>query len=152
MCQLSTIYAVKIFIFIIFFNSCVSQTNHPEFVWPVEKPYTLSRDYSIYHEGIDFPKRTGHPVFATAAGEVIYAGSEISGYGKMIIIEHQYNWTSLYAHLNKIFVKPGSKVSKKQKIGEVGNTGRSSGPHLHFELILDKQTINPVPWLPPPVE
>ena len=130
-----------------FLGSCF-HLDQPVFVWPVEKPYTLSRKFSIYHEGIDFPKTTGEPVFSVADGKVIYAGTRISGYGKVIIIEHDYNWASLYAHLNKINVKNGSFVKRNQKIGEVGNTGRSYGPHLHFELMLDKQVVNPVRFLP----
>ena len=131
-----------------FLCSCIHQKKIPNFTWPVKKPHNLSRKFSIYHEGIDFPKRIGHPVFSTAEGEVIYTGSQFSGYGKIIIIEHKYNWASLYAHLNKITVKKGAYVKKGQKIGEVGNTGRSYGPHLHFELIYNKQAINPVPYLP----
>ena len=84
---------------------------------------------------------------ATAKGTVIYTGAQFSGYGKMIIIEHDYNWASLYAHLSKISVRKGAKVEKKQKVGEVGNTGRSSSPHLHFELMHKKQPVNPTPYL-----
>ena len=131
-----------------FLCSCIHKKNRPNFTWPVEKPHTLSRKFSIYHEGIDFPKRIGHPVFSTAEGEVIYIGSQFAHYGKIIIIEHKHNWASLYAHLHKIIVRKGSYVKKGQKIGEVGNTGRSSGPHLHFELIYKKQPINPVRYLP----
>ena len=129
-------------------NGCISQTNRPDFIWPVEKPHTLSRKFSIYHEGIDFPKQTGESVFSTAEGKVIYTGTQLTGYGKTIIIEHSHNWASLYAHLNKINVKAGNTVKKKQKIGEVGSTGRSSSPHLHFELMFEKQPLNPVPYLP----
>ena len=132
---------------ICFLCSCIHQKNRPDFTWPVEKPYTLSRKFSIYHEGIDFPKQTGQPVLSSAEGEVIYTGSQFSGYGKIIIIEHKYKWASLYAHLNKIIVKKGSYVKKEQKIGEVGNTGRSSAPHLHFELMYKKQPINPVRYI-----
>ncbi len=131
-------------------SACASRTNQPDFTWPVNPPLTLSRKHSIYHEGIDFPKTTGQPVFSSAGGTVIYAGSQFSGYGKVIIIEHQYNWASLYGHLSKILVKNGSSVRKREKIGEVGNTGRSSSPHLHFELIHKKQPVNPVPYLPNP--
>ncbi len=131
-------------------SSCVNWTNRPNFAWPVNPPYNLSRKYSIYHEGIDFPKTTGQAVLATAEGTVIYAGAQFSGYGKVIIIEHDYNWASLYAHLSKISIKNGHSVKRQQKIGEVGNTGRSSSAHLHFELIRKKQPVNPVPYLPNP--
>ena len=131
-------------------SSCIYQTNRPDFTWPVEKPYTLSRKFSMYHEGIDFPKQSGQPVLSTAKGKVIYTGTQFFGYGKTIIIEHEYNWASLYAHLSKIFVKTGNTVNKKQKIGEVGSTGRSTSAHLHFELMQEKQPLNPLPYLPEP--
>ena len=129
------------------FTSCI-HIDKPGFTWPVEEPHNLSRKFSIYHEGIDFPKHTGESVFSTAKGKVIYTGNQFSGYGKMIIIEHEYNWASLYGHLSKIVVKTGHLVEKKEKIGEVGSTGRSTSPHLHFELIYVKQPINPVSHLP----
>ena len=129
-------------------TSCVHREGKPDFTWPVEKPHNLSRKFSIYHEGIDFPKGTGETVLSIAKGKVIYAGNQFSGYGKVIIIEHEYKWASLYAHLSKITVKTGQLVKKKEKIGEVGSTGRSSSPHLHFELIYKKQPLNPVPHLP----
>ena len=144
-------YYTCLFIFwcmTLFLSSCVHRENKPDFTWPVEKPHTLSRKFSIYHEGIDFPKRTGESVFSVEKGKVIYTGTQFSGYGKLIIIEHEYNWASLYAHLSKITVKKGRFVKKREKIGEVGNTGRSSSPHLHFELIYRKQPLNPVPHLP----
>ena len=134
--------------FLMGLSSCVSQSNKPDFIWPVNQPHTLSRKHSVYHEGIDFPKRTGQPVFSVAKGQVVYAGTQLSGYGKVIIVEHDYNWASLYAHLSKINVENGHTVKKKEKIGEVGSTGRSSSPHLHFELIRKKQPVNPVPHLP----
>ena len=133
---------------IFFTSNCIHYANKPNFTWPVNPPYTLSRDFSIYHEGIDFPKNRGQPVFSAAKGKVIYSGAQFSGYGKMIIIEHGPNWSSLYGHLSKITIKSGDIVKKKQKIGEVGSTGRSSSPHLHFELIYRKQPMNPVPHLP----
>ena len=144
---LSSLNIFLLFSFLLL-NACISQTNRPDFVWPVEKPHTLSRKFSIYHEGIDFPKQTGEPVFSAAEGKVIYAGTQFTGYGKVIIIEHSYNWASLYGHLSKINIKAGNTVKKKEKIGEVGSTGRSSSPHLHFELMLEKQPLNPVSYLP----
>jgi murein DD-endopeptidase MepM/ murein hydrolase activator NlpD len=135
-------------VIVFLFTSCVHRENKPDFTWPVEEPYNLSRKFSIYHEGIDFPKRRGEPVLSTAKGKIIYTGSQFSGYGKVIIIEHEYNWASLYGHLSKITVKTGQPVKKKEKIGEIGSTGRSTSPHLHFELIYKKQPLNPVPHLP----
>ena len=133
---------------ILFMNTgCMYWIKTPDFTWPVKKPYYLSRKFSIYHEGIDFPKRTGHPVTAIADGKVIYTGERFSGYGKMIIIEHAHKWSSLYAHLSKISVRQGQTIRKKDKIGEVGNTGISYGAHLHLELMYKKQPVNPVRFL-----
>ena len=126
-------------------SACV--TKPPDFIYPVNPPWTVSRHFSLYHEGVDFPKRTGHPVLATADGTVIYTGSRFRSYGKVIIIEHEKKWASLYAHLSKIGVQRGSFVRKRQKIGEVGNTGRSLGPHLHFELMYEKQPVNPLSYI-----
>ena len=120
----------------------------PSFTYPVRPPHNLSRIFSIYHEGIDFPKKTGHPVYSTAEGDVVYTGEQFSGYGKMIIIRHPHQWSSLYAHLSQIHVRTGQKVKKGQLIGKVGSTGRSSAPHLHFEMLYKKQPQNPVRFLP----
>ena len=148
--RLSGICLIKTILFaniLLLMSSCFHRQK-PYFTWPVHSPYNLSRKFSIYHQGIDFPKQTGEPVLSSAEGKVLYAGSQFSGYGKMIIIEHQYQWASLYAHLSKISVKPGHYVKKAQKIGEVGNTGRSLGPHLHFEIMYKKQPLNPLHLLP----
>ena len=130
--------------FVLLLSACATK---PDFTYPVEHPHTLSRRFSLYHEGVDFPKRTGEAVLSTADGKVVYAGTRLSSYGKVIIIEHEDKWASLYAHLSKILVQSGHFVRKKQKIGEVGNTGRSFGPHLHFELMYEKQPVNPIPYL-----
>ncbi len=120
----------------------------PEFTWPIKKPYTTSRLFSIYHAGVDFPKNTGAPVLSVAKGKVVYTGKGFSGYGNMVLIEHDHSWSSLYAHLHRIDVKTGQAVQKAQAIGAVGSTGRSSGPHLHFELLHEKQVMNPLNFLP----
>ncbi len=127
-------------------GACVHGKS-PDFGYPVKAPHNLSRVFSIYHEGIDFPKKTGRPVLAAASGMVVYTGEQFSGYGKMILIKHNTYWSSLYAHLHKIQVQAGKRVQKGSQIGEVGSTGRSSAPHLHFEIIHKKQAINPVPFL-----
>ena len=147
MCKISLSRLSFLCVFFLVHTGCMYWIKTPDFAWPVDKPYYLSRKFSIYHEGIDFPKKTGHPVRAIADGKVIYTGQQFSGYGKMVIIEHKYGWSSLYAHLNKISVQQGHNVRQKDKIGEVGSTGESSGAHLHLELMYDKQPINPVRFL-----
>lgn len=87
------------------------------------------------HNGIDFSVRIGTPVHSTANGIVITAArSSSSGYGKYVVIRHAQGFTTLYAHLNEVEVQPGEFVSKGSLIGKSGNTGRSTGPHLHYEV------------------
>ncbi len=68
----------------------------------------------------------------------------MTGYGKVVVIDHGYGYESLYAHMSKIIVKPGEKVKRGQVIGYVGNTGRSTGPHLHYEIKKNGKPVNPV--------
>lgn len=95
------------------------------------------------HEGMDFAAEKGTPVFATGNGTVIRTGWN-GGYGKMITIDHGYNYKTRYAHLNEIDVTVGQKVKRGDKIGEVGNTGKSTGPHLHYEVHFKDAHQNPV--------
>ncbi len=130
-------------IFCLLSVSCAHQNGVPNFIWPLEPQLPISRGFSIYHHGIDFPKKTGHPILSAENGRVMYTGSRFSGYGKMIWIKHNSSWSTLYAHLHQIDIKKGDWVTRGEKIGQVGNTGRSSGPHLHFELLYNKQPVDP---------
>lgn len=96
-----------------------------------------------FHEGMDFASDIGTPVYATGDGVVKTAGWE-SGYGNAIVIDHGYNYTTRFAHLSKILVNPGQSVKRGDLIGNVGNTGKSTGPHLHYEVRLKGQPQNPV--------
>ena len=96
-----------------------------------------------FHEGMDFASLTGTPVYATGDATVTTAGWH-SGYGNMIELNHGYNYTTRYAHLSKILVQPGQRVKRGDKIGEVGNTGKSTGSHLHYEVRYNGQPRNPV--------
>ena len=96
-----------------------------------------------FHEGMDFASDIGTPVYATGDGNVTEAEWN-SGYGNMITIDHGYNYTTRYAHLSKILVNAGQKVKRGDLIGEVGNTGKSTGPHLHYEVRYDGKPQNPV--------
>jgi murein DD-endopeptidase MepM/ murein hydrolase activator NlpD len=93
-------------------------------------PFTRKR---AYHAGIDVANRIGTPVTAAQAGKVTYVGYK-GNYGKTIIIAHQQGYKTLYGHLDKILVKRGQVIRQGERIGTVGNTGRSTGPHLHFEI------------------
>lgn len=96
------------------------------------------------HKGIDLTAPTGTKVYATGGGKVISAGYATGGYGIKVIIDHGYGYKTLYAHLNKVNVKVGKRVARGDVIGEVGSTGRSTAPHLHYEVRKNDQTENPV--------
>jgi murein DD-endopeptidase MepM/ murein hydrolase activator NlpD len=99
-----------------------------------------------FHSGMDFSAPTGVAVQASAAGTVIHAGSN-GGYGNMIEIKHASGWTSRYAHLSKILVQEGDAVEAGATIGAIGSTGRSTGPHLHFEVRKSDAAHDPAPFL-----
>lgn len=96
-----------------------------------------------FHAGMDFTAPTGTPVYATADGVVVSVRSAADGYGMCVDIDHGYNMMTRYAHLSKFNVKQGQKVSRGETIGEVGNTGRSTGPHLHYEVRVKGAPQNP---------
>lgn len=98
------------------------------------------------HEGIDIAAKIGTPVHAADGGKVVFAGTK-SGYGKLVIIDHGANVKTYYAHNSKLLVSKGTKVFKGQKIAEVGNTGRSTGPHLHFEVRKNGVPVNPLKYV-----
>lgn len=99
------------------------------------------------HKGVDLDGHTGDAILAAHRGVVVYAGSSFSGYGKMVLIEFDGEWATLYAHLNRFRVRTGDIVEAGDRIGDMGRTGRASGSHLHFELIKNKQPIDPMPYL-----
>lgn len=94
------------------------------------------------HHGLDFRLNIGDEIIAPAIGKVIFAGKQ-GGYGEVVKIEHAYGFQTVYAHLNKIDVKVGEIVGKGKKIAEGGNTGVSTGPHLHYEIKYNDIPINP---------
>lgn len=103
--------------------------------------------YSSYHKGIDIAKNLGDDVNAAFDGKIISAGYNDGGYGNLIIIEHENDMTTYYAHLNDIYVKEGEIIKKGQRVGSVGNTGLSTGPHLHFELRVNGEPVNPTNYI-----
>ncbi len=123
------------------------------FVWPANKHYLSGFDYSpdTNHRGIDLAGDTGEPIYAVDSGVIVYAGWNEWGYGSMIMIDHGNGWQSLYAHLSAVNVICGGSVVQGQTIGLLGNTGNSSGSHLHFELMHTLYSkVNPFSFLPPP--
>ncbi|KGJ04105.1 peptidase M23 [Paracoccus halophilus] len=117
---------------------------------PVQSAYRLTSPYGRrwgrMHSGIDMAGPAGTPVYATGDGTVIWAGWQ-SGYGNLIKIQHELGTETRFAHLSKIRVKKGQKVSRGTQIGDMGNTGRSTGPHLHYEVRVDGRAVNPMSFI-----
>jgi murein DD-endopeptidase MepM/ murein hydrolase activator NlpD len=97
-----------------------------------------------FHEGMDFTAPTGTAIYATGNGRVQRADSKAKGYGNHVRIDHGFGYVTLYAHMNEILVKPGQSVARGEIIGYVGNTGKSSGPHLHYEVHKNGRPVNPI--------
>jgi murein DD-endopeptidase MepM/ murein hydrolase activator NlpD len=102
-----------------------------------------------FHGGIDISADKGRPVFATASGTVISA-SYNGDYGNIIVVDHGFGLTSRYAHLSRFRAKVGDRVERGQAIGEVGSTGRATGPHVHYEVLVNGKLINPLQLLTNP--
>lgn len=127
-------------------------------VWPIDRTelkafyaFGMRKVHPIYktrkmHKGVDLSCNKGVPVYATgdAIVEKVETGLRRRGYGKQILLNHEFGYKTRYAHLNRILVSPGQKVSRGQIIGEVGSTGGSTGPHLHYEVIYMGRNVNPV--------
>ena len=95
-----------------------------------------------FHSGMDFSAKIGTEIYATGNGTVKFAAWK-QGYGKCLIIDHGYGYQTLYGHMDKFKVRVGQKVTRGQVIGEVGNTGKSTGPHLHYEVLVRGKHDNP---------
>ncbi len=123
-------------------------------IWPVNGWLSSKFGYRIspfsgrkvFHEGIDIAARYGAPVKATAKGIVIYAGYKV-GYGKLVTIDHGFGYVTRYGHNSKVLVKVGDKVEKGQIISKVGNTGKSTGPHVHYEVLVNGVPVNPLKFI-----
>jgi murein DD-endopeptidase MepM/ murein hydrolase activator NlpD len=101
------------------------------------------------HEGIDLPAALGTPVYAAADGQVVYAGNGIRGYGNLIVLQHEGDLLTVYAHNSALLVAQGDKVMAGQRIALVGQSGHATGPHLHFEVRSGQIPQDPVSYLPP---
>jgi murein DD-endopeptidase MepM/ murein hydrolase activator NlpD len=102
-------------------------------------PYTAERKM---HQGLDIATPHGQPVYTPSDGTVVFAGTE-GGYGKVLVIDHGYGVKTRYGHLAEIFVRTGDRVDRGAKVAAVGNTGRSTGPHLHYEVRVNGIPENP---------
>ena len=122
-----------------------------DFLWPVPASNTISSGFGNRwgksHEGIDISARVGSHIVATAEGVVVYEGSEIGGYGNITVIAHRNGFFSVYAHAKSNFTHQGQRVYRGQVIAQIGMTGRTTGPHLHFEIRKNGEAIDPTNFL-----
>lgn len=118
-------------------------TQEREFVTPVTSLKAITQGFQSGHPGYDLSSYLGHPVVAFTSGKVYKIESGEFGLGKYIVLDHGHNLYSVYAHLGSFSVKPGDHVITGQKIGEIGMTGYTTGPHLHFEVHDSGVAVNP---------
>jgi len=126
--------------------------------WPLTGPMKVTSPYGermhpiigeeAFHRGVDLRAPYGSPILAPAEGVVLYIGRK-TAYGNMVVVLHGGGIATVYGHLWKFAVQPYERVQKGQLLGYAGNTGFSSGPHLHFEVRQDGEPTNPLEWLPP---
>ena len=127
--------------------------NRGKFIWPLEGNRKISSRFGLrkhplrkkihFHQGIDIPSISGVPVLATRKGKVLFQGAK-KGYGKLVILEHSYGYTSHYGHLSSILVKKGESLKKGQVVGKTGRSGRVTGNHLHFEIQQNSKCQDPL--------
>lgn len=128
--------------------------------WPVRRYFrAVTSDFGLrcspfgrgrrfqFHEGIDIAARRGTPIVSSAEGVVIYAGYR-GGYGRTVIIDHGFGIASLYGHASRLLVRKGDWIEQGATIALVGSSGRSTGPHLHYELHVDGIPIDPLRYIP----
>lgn len=111
-------------------------------------PGYLSTRFSNYHPAVDIASGLGMPIHPIIGGVVEKAGRDFFGLGNYVVVTHEKGFKSTYAHMGKIFVKEGQQLSSENILGEVGLTGRTSGPHTHLEITKDGKYIDPLPLLP----
>lgn len=130
-------------------KSAARQQTSLKFMWPARG--RLSSRFGLRrgrpHDGIDVAASRGTPIYAAESGRVIHSG-RMGGYGKVVIVKHAGAYRTVYAHASRLVVKKGAFVERGQKIAEVGSTGRSTGPHVHFEIRRSETPQNPLGFLP----
>ncbi|MFC7750961.1 M23 family metallopeptidase [Paenibacillus thermoaerophilus] len=130
--------------------------RHTPNIWPADSR-RITSGYGVrkdpihhrpsFHNGLDIAGKTGDPVYAAADGKVLAAACDRLK-GNYVLLEHGYGWRTLYMHLSAIETEAGALVAKGDRIGRVGSTGRSTGPHLHYEIHQNGKTVNPDSYLP----
>lgn len=121
------------------------------YIWPVSAPVSsyFGPRWGRPHNGIDLAANQGDEIRASRSGEVLIAGT-VPGYGETVILLHEDGSRTLYAHCSRLLVKSGQRVRQGQVVALVGSTGQSTGPHLHFEIIVNNQPSDPLLYLPKP--
>lgn len=124
------------------------------FVWPANRRYLSGYNFSSVHPGLDIAGRLGEPIYASDAGTVIYAGYSLNaagrpvGYGQYVVLDHGNGYQTLYAHASQLYVQCGQQVQRGAVIAAIGSVGRSTGPHLHYEIRYSGRAVNPWSLLP----
>jgi murein DD-endopeptidase MepM/ murein hydrolase activator NlpD len=123
--------------------------KRPDFLWPIKGQLSNTFDNSedSRHMGIDISSPLGTAIKAANSGKVLYSGNTVKGYGNLIILRHSNEFVTVYAHNQVNLVEEGAWVERGQVIGKVGQTGRASGPHLHFEIRKNNRAVNPFLYL-----
>lgn len=135
------------------FDVLIKNAQNANFIYPTEGRLSSPYGYRIhpirktktFHAGIDLANNYGTPIVASHSGTVIFSGT-LGGYGYAIKIQ-EGNKTTLYGHCDKLLVKQGQKVKQGDRIANMGSSGNSTGPHLHFEIHLDEKHVNPIQYL-----
>lgn len=125
-------------------------TGKVNFAWPVKGKVISSfgsKGGGVKNDGINIAAKKGTPIKSAEAGIVVYAGSELKGYGNLLLIRHEKNFMSAYAHADKLLVKTGDVVAKGDKIATVGTTGNVKQPQLHFEIRKKTKSVDPKKYL-----
>lgn len=120
-------------------------TASGQFVWPSSG--TITQRFSWYHPGLDIANPGGPTVVAADSGRVIFAGWDSTGYGYMVLIDHGNGYKTRYGHLSQVMVISGQTIGRGQAVGRMGNTGHSTGTHLHFEIYYNGVRYNPLNYL-----
>lgn len=141
----------------VYIEDVVEETGHQEkvaykkvnFIWPVEGKMSdvFDESESKRHTGIDLSTSAGTPIKASGPGKIIYSGNTIRGYGNLIILRHSEEFVTIYGHNEVNLVEEGDWVERGQVIGKVGQTGRATGPHLHFEIRKNNKSVDPLLFL-----
>jgi lipoprotein NlpD len=119
--------------------------------WPLSEPRLSSpfgARHGRTHEGVDLAAPTGTPIYAADGGQVLYAGDAVRGYGNMVVVQHADDLVTVYAHSSVLLVRTGERVAAGQEIARVGQSGRATAPHLHFEVRRKQVPDDPLRYLP----